>query len=267
MNKIAIIFSLILALTSGCQLSSSVLDDTATMVAETVTAQPPTSTPPPTSTALPTKTLTPLPTATPEIELTSTAIASEVLSEIKVAVGEDIPYADGYLGWQQKDPVEIFMSGAQQDRGIFKTIDNKLNVTDFIFKSDVTWEASGIIICGAVYRSEENLKFGRQYQLYFYRLSGLPAYFIDVYEFGKFKNSITGPKFASNLDNKNKATNQMVLVAQGEQFTVYLNGKRQGRFYDDSKQRLEGIFGFLGWQDSGQGSCKFENSWIWVLPN
>ena len=24
-------------------------------------------------------------------------------------------------------------------------------------------------------------------------------------------------------------------------------------------------FAFLGYQDSGEGSCKFENSWIWEL--
>ena len=132
-------------------------------------------------------------------------------------------------------------------------------------KSDVTWEASGIIICGIMFRSEPNLEKGKQYQFIYLRLSGLPAWEIDVFEFGRYKNSPSKTQYSNAIDQDNGATNQVVLVAQDEQFTVYINRARQGRYFDYSKQRMDGSFAFQGFQDSGTGSCNFENSWIWSL--
>ena len=63
----------------------------------------------------------------------------------------------------------------------------------------------------------------------------------------------------------NGATNQFMLVVQDDHFTLYLNKARQGTYYDYSKQRAEGTFGFLAIQESGEGSCRFENSWVWTL--
>ena len=264
MYKQITLITLIAILITGCQSGPSALDQAATMVAQTVTAAPPTETATPTSTPLPTDTPTPLPTATQDAGATATAQASEILSEISVVVGNEVPYQEGYLAWQQTEAVTITMSGPQAV-GNSQEIDKNLTAGNFIFKSDVTWSATGVIICGAIFRSEPNLEKGKQYQFYFYRLSGLPAYFIDVYDFGNFKNTITDAKFSKELDVSNDSSNQFVLVAQDEQFTIYLNGKRQGKFYDYSKQRKEGAFAFLGWQESGKGSCQFENSWVWTL--
>ena len=144
-------------------------------------------------------------------------------------------------------------------------IDDDLTAGDFIFKSDVTWEATGLLFCGAVFRSEPNLEEGKQYQFVFLRLSGLPAWTIEVHEFGYYKNSPTNVKTSKALDLTNGATNQFVLVVQDDNFTLYLNEVRQGTYYDYSKQRASGSIGFLGYQDSGQGECKFENSWVWSL--
>lgn len=265
MYKQITLIILVAALITGCQSGLSAVEQAGTMVAETVAAAPPTNTPLPTSTPPPTDTPTPLPTATLDLGATATAQASSVLSELSVVVENEVPYKDGHLAWQQTEAITLEMSGPQGGRGVFQEIDENLKASDFILKSDVTWSASGIIICGTIFRSEPDVRNGRQYQFYFYRLSGLPAYYIDVFEFGNFQSSITGTKFAKELDVSNDATNQFVLVAQGEQFNIYLNGKRQGRFFDNSKQRSQGTFAFLAWQESGKGSCKFENSWIWVL--
>jgi len=262
MYKQITLITLTAILIIGCQAGPSVLDQAATMVAQTVTAAPPTNTPLPTSTPLPTNTPTPLPTTTPDTGATATAQASSVLSELSVVVGDEIPYEEGYLAWQQTEPITLNMSGPKD---IIQGIDDSLSANDFILKSDVTWSVSGIVVCGAVFRSESNIQRGKQYQFSFLRLSGLPAYFIDVYEFGGFKNTITDAKFSKDLDVDNGATNQFVLVAQDEKFTIYFNGKRQGRFFDYSKQSYQGYFAFLASQDSGTGSCKFENSWVWVL--
>ena len=265
MHKNITLFTLLIILVSGCQSSPSALDQAATMIAQTVAAAPPTDTPQPTSTPLPTDTPTPKPTSTPDAGATATSQAAEVLSELDVLLGgADVPYQEGHLAWQQTEEVTIEMSGPQS-KGIIRAVDADLTAGDFIFKSDVTWNASGILICGAIFRSEADLDKGKQYQFYFYRLSGLPAYFIDVYDFGEFKNTITNTTFSDELDINNDATNQFALVAQDEQFNVYINGKRQSRFFDYSKQRSEGAFAFLAWQGSGAGHCKFENSWVWAL--
>lgn len=96
-------------------------------------------------------------------------------------------------------------------------------------------------------------------------ISGLPAWEIGVYENGRFKNSFTKAHFSDAIDLDKKATNQVLLIARDEQITLYINGVRQGRYYDYSKQRMEGVFGFSANQESGESSCNLENSWVWAL--
>jgi hypothetical protein len=268
MYKQAALIALIVILAVGCQSSPSPLDEAATMVAETVVAAPPTETLQPTFTPLPANTATPKSAATPNNAFTATVEAFQVLSELDVWVGSNssIPYREGYLAWQQDEPITINMTGPQKDIGALQSIDENLNGANFIFKSDVTWSASGILTCGLVFRAEEDLALGKHYQFYFYRLSGLPAYTIDVYDFGRFKNTISDLKFSEGINSDNGASNEFLIVAKDEQFTIYVNGKRQGQFYDASKQRTDGLFAFLGWQESGKGSCTFEDSWLWILP-
>ena len=109
------------------------------------------------------------------------------------------------------------------------------------------------------------MEVGKQYKFFFLRLSGLPAWAIELHEFGYFKNSPTSVKTSNALDLRNGSTNQFVLLVQDDNFTVYLNGVRQGRYYDYSKQRANDLLGFIASQDSGTGECRFENSWVWSL--
>lgn len=235
------------------------------------TSAPPTETLAPTVPPVPTNTPTPLPTdtPTPTPDLTATAAAqatqtaSDVLTELDKLLGDtDVPYKEGHLAWRQTEPMTITLNGPGHQA---QAIGEKLTAADFIFKSDVTWNASGILVCGAIFRSEPNVEEGKQYQFLFLRFSGLPAWDIEVHEFGKFKNAPVKIKFSDALDLSNGATNQFVLVGQGEKFTLFLNKVRQGTYYDYSKQLSEGTFGFFAMQDSGKGSCKYENSWLWVL--
>lgn len=250
---------LIVILLSGCGGLSGLAAPTSTPL--------PTNTPEPTFTPLPTPTSTPLPTATSDLAATAafetTQVADAVLSELEKSLRDsDIPYQEGHLAWQQTKPLKVSMSGPDQG---FLEIDDKLTASNFVLKSDVTWQATGLLVCGAMFRSEPNLEKGKQYQFVFLRFSGLPAWAIEVHEFGQFKNSPTKTKFSDALDLSNGATNQFMLVVQDDHFTLYLNRVRQGTYYDYSKQRTEGSFGFLGYQQSGDGSCEFENSWVWAL--
>jgi hypothetical protein len=254
---------MVAALACGGTAPTAEAEPTATLVKPSETAVP-TNTPVP-----PTNTPTLTPTSTPDVAATAAVLAtqnaSDVLAELdKWLAGTEVPYKDGRLAWQQTEKVTINMSGPQSDDN-FRELDGDLMAGDFILKSEVKWEATGVLICGVIFRSEPDLDNGLQYEFYFYRLSGLPAYFIDVYDNGQFKNTITDTRFSDNLDIGNGTTNEFMLVAQGNQFTVYINGTREGRYFDDSKRRADGFFAFLGWQESGTGSCQFENTWVWSL--
>ena len=227
----------------------------------------PTFTVQPTSTPIPTDTPTLVPTSTPDKTATAAVQATEtsasVLEELDGWLGDsDIAYDQGRLAWKQSKGMKVILSGPSTD---YLEVDDNLTAGNFILKSDVTWEASGIIACGFIFRSEPSFEQGKQYQLIYLRLSGLPAWEIDVFEFGRPKNSPTGTKFSDAIDQGNHATNQILLVAQDEQFTVYINKARQGRYFDNSKQRTDGFFAFEGLQESGNGNCEFKNSWIWTL--
>jgi hypothetical protein len=263
MYKTILALTLMVFVVGGCQSSPSALDQAGTMVAQTITAAPSTATPSATSTPLSTDTPTPKPTSTPDFGATSTAQAAQILSEVSALVDKEVPYQDGYSAWQQTQPASIDMSGPTDK---IQEIDDSPTAGNFILKSDVTWSTSGLILCGLVFRSDTNIQQGKQYRFVYLRLSGLPAWEIQVYEFGQFKNSPTGIKFSDAVNLDNEATNQLVLVVQDETFTLFINNKRQGKYYDYSKQRLEGHFAFLASQDSGTGNCTFENSWVWELP-
>jgi hypothetical protein len=227
----------------------------------------PTETPAPTATPLPTDTPTPEPTSTPDKTATaaaqSTASAQAVLDEMDKLLGDtDIPFQNGHLEWQQKKPLMVNLKGPSWD---YVEIDKDLIGKNFILKSDITWQATGIIICSAIFRADPNLEQGKQYRFLSLRFSGLPAWEINVFEFNRLKSQISKTQFSDSINLKNGATNQLLLVAQDGQFDVYINDVHQGRYYDTSLQQTEGNFAFRGDQDSGEGSCKFENSWVWTL--
>jgi hypothetical protein len=236
------------------------------MAAPTATPTP-TNTPEPTFTPLPTETPTLVPTSTPDQTATAVVRATEtadaVLTELDKLLGDtDIAYKEGHLAWQQAKPMSVNLHGPSTD---YMEVGQNLTAGDFILKSDVTWNATGLLACGVTFRSEPNLEQGKQYQFIFLRFSGLPAWAIEVHEFGYFKNSPTDVQYSAAVDQGNGATNQIVLIARGEQFNLYINKVSQGRYFDYSKQRMDGEFALLAVQESGDGSCEFENSWVWSL--
>jgi hypothetical protein len=258
MKRIAYLCLVVLLLLSACS----------NLIAQPATSTPaPTNTIPPTSTPLPSETPTLVPTATPNKTATAAAQATEtssaVVTELDKLLGDtDVPYQQGRLAWKQEKPISVNLTGPSYD---YAEIDKDLTASNFILKSDITWQATGIIICGVTFRAEPDLEKGRQYQFAYLRLSGLPAWDIELHDFGRFKNTPTKIQYAAAIDQGNGAMNQVVLIAQDEKFTLFINGDSQGRYFDYSKQRMDGAFAFNGSQDSGKGSCKFENSWIWIL--
>lgn len=227
----------------------------------TSTPEPPTLTP----TAVPTS--TPVPTATPNktatIAAKATQSADDVLAELDgILAKEDISYKDGSLLWKQETPLVIDMEGPS---GFFQPFAEGEIARNFILKSDVTWEASGIIVCGIAFRSEPDFREGKQYNFLYLRFSGAPAWAIEFHEFGYFKNSPTKIQYSNAVDLENGATNELVIIVREDEFRVFINGTSQGRYFDYSKQQLEGSFAALATQDSGEGKCEYENMFVWAL--
>jgi hypothetical protein len=259
MKRFSVLVLIMLLLLNACALPGVSPVATATFA--------PTNTPEPTFTPLPTETSTPEPTATPDVTATAAAQATEsaagVMAELdKYLRNSNVEYKDGHLLWQQTNSFTINLSGPARE---IQQIEDEITAGNFIFKSDITWEASGWLICGTVFRSEPDVQKGRQYQFVYLRLSGLPAWAIEFHEFGFYKNSPSDTRTSGAVDLANGATNTVIVVAQDESFEVFINRTREGKYFDYSKQRMDGTFGFLASQDSGKGSCEFENSWVWSL--
>ncbi len=196
----------------------------------------------------------------------ATAAAEAILSVVaddlsKVGLSTDV----GQLGWMQAGSEKINLDTPQ--KGLYIPFAKDMVASDFVLKSEVTWEASGgLLICGFIFRSEDNLSTGTQYQLLWLRFSGYPGWDIESYKNGKFFSNVTGKvRVASAIKLDNGATNKFVMIAEGNKFTIYINDQRIGSFYDDSKVRSDGKFAYYGWEEAGTSSCKFDNSWVWLL--
>lgn len=253
-RKVLVAFLVLVLLTMAC--GTAAPEPTATS-----TPEPPTLTPTATATS------TPVPTATPNKAATvaakATQAADDVLAELDaILANEDVAYQEGSLLWKQETPLVIDMAGPS---GYFQTFAEGEIGKNFILKSDVTWEATGIIVCGISFRSEPDFIEGKQYKFLYLRFSGAPAWAIEFHEFGYFKNSPTKIQYSNAVDLANGATNQVLIVVRDDEFKVFINGTSQGRYFDYSKQQLEGGFAALASQDSGEGKCEYENTFIWAL--
>ncbi|NIM93865.1 MAG: DUF1080 domain-containing protein [Anaerolineales bacterium] len=220
----------------------------------------PTETPPPT--AIPTITPTPTPdveaTLMAEIESTAVVIVFEiddVLSEIGLNVFE------GQLGWFNVEPIVIIEDGYNimftHDPGIGQSFSN------FALKADVTWEStSGLAGCGVIFRSEDDLDNGEQLQFNTMRLSGYPAWDVEIWNYGEWQGTLTGEiKASSAIKLENGATNEYLLIVDGVTTSIYANGRRIGAV--TTAKRQNGKIAFFTWQESGKTTCTFDNIWVW----
>jgi hypothetical protein len=231
----------------------------------------PTNTPTATATATATETPLPTPTSTPTQDLTATAAAlatqqaqlqiDEVKAVLKVI---DFPTDQGSLAYYQNNAIALKIDSSNPS--VFDYFAKDQSFSDYVLKSDITWNSNSMVVCGLIMRSEVNLQLGKQYQFFFLRFSGLPAYSIEYWKGGRWQNTLGGKLHFSNaLKMDNGATNKFIIIAQGNAFTIYINDVRQGKYIDDSKQRMDGYFGVNGGEDGGESTCTFTNSWIWKL--
>jgi hypothetical protein len=229
----------------------------------------PTETPSPTNT--PTATAIPAPTNTPTPDFSATAAVEatqqagldfqSISSELEM-----IGYQpeSGQIGWIQGDTEMIYVDF--YDGYLYTPFAEDLLAEDFIMKTDITWAStSGLAGCGFLFRSEKDFEKGAQYEFVAIRLSGLPVWNIIHSSDGEFQKNVSGVVAASAIDQEQGSTNTFHLIAEEGKFTLFINDQRIGSYYDYANSRLEGYFAFTGLQESGETTCFFDNTWIWML--
>jgi hypothetical protein len=170
----------------------------------------------------------------------------------------------GSLLWLQSEPVQISLN--RYNQMIYEPFDGDPQASDFVLYSEVTWESTGGLAgCNLIFRSGPNFKDGPQYDLETIRLSGLPGWDIIYFNDSEVQKNVTGVLTAGVIDQGQGAMNKILLIAEGNKFTVYFNDERIGSYYDYSKNLMDGLFAFEAWQETGKTTCTFENTWVWSL--
>ena len=265
---------LLVALAAGCaepQAAAPIILPHSDLPAPSDTPAPsatptPIDTPQPTATQVPTD--TPDPTATPDRAATAAAQSTAQASEAIAAIDSELQKyglstRQGFLGWLGSEPEEIVIETYNTMN--YVPVAGGQRFSDFVLKVDVTWDSSsGLAGCGVIFRSDDNLEKGEQYRFQTLRLSGLPAWDVELWEFDDWQATVTGKaKVNEAIDQEASAVNTYILNAQGNLLVVYANDIRLGQV---SVTRFsDGKIAYMGFQESGKTTCTFSNAWIWAL--
>jgi hypothetical protein len=241
-----------------------------------------TSTPKPTDTPLPTDTS--IPTDTPEPTATKKATANRaatqraqqqdtaaaetefagaVLGEVQSKldeVGEMMGY--GNVVWL--DPSSIEVDSSKPNNTYYKTLDSSIQAGDFAFHTNIRWETKqkvGIVNCIIMFRMGADISMDAMYWMRMGRISGIPHIWFELYNNG---NYVTQSDYgiSNYIRDGNGDENEIILVAKGNQFTAYANGKQVEVWWNSSQD--SGGFALGTWQDTGSSVCTFSDNWIWA---
>ncbi len=248
-----------------------------------VPSVPPTETPvptePPTATSVPTETAVPtaIPTETPEptatftatpdltataaLEQTATAEAyaakaNDVLEEISVDP------AQGHIVWTNEKFPKLMVDSYGEEN--YRKLEDLGEISDFVIHTKIDWDStSGLSGCGIRFRSEEDMDYGAYYFFVMMRLSGAPAWDIEYYKFDQFQTNLTGVRYTNDINDNPNSTNAITVMAKGADITTYINGTRE--YVSNYQKLMKGYNAFSAWQESGETTCQFHDSWVWVF--
>lgn len=224
-----------------------------------------TETPLPTETATPTPTITPTRTATPNKTATAAVNATataEAQTALVLPVLEELGFTDppGKLAFYETAPITLKVDQYWSYHPVF--VDDNV-YGDFVMQSDVVWDStSGLAGCGVIFRAEDDLHDGANYEFDLMRLDGAPVWYLGYNKFHTVQNDL-GQDFSSQINDKPNSQNTVTLVMQGANMQFYINGKRV--HYLDYNKLTEGRIAVISWQESGKTVCTFSNTWVWAL--
>jgi hypothetical protein len=135
---------------------------------------------------------------------------------------------------------------------------------DFVLHVDIRWDwTSGLAGCGIMFRAEDDLERGARYLFELMRLSGAPGWHMSYEKFNRIQANLVDYRPDAVIKDEPNSTNNIMLVVQADLLQVYINGKkmREVRY----SKLSEGGIAFLTWQESGETTCAFRNTWVWEL--
>jgi len=224
----------------------------------------PTSTPTETATPTPTDTPTNTPTDTPTATLTATPRPIETPNARPDSIDIDdqaailASFGIAEDNGEEADFVEettVDLTG-EDDLLRWESFDG--TYTDFVVSATIHWGPGATEdYCGFRFRGEgtENLyivDIDRNGGLYF-------EYKLD----NEWQEIVDGN--GRNINTDQDDTNQLVLIAVGDTFWVYLNGEFAGELVDNTLPSGEVALLAGTYDESDETNCVFEDAWIWTL--
>ncbi|MBZ0280314.1 MAG: pre-peptidase C-terminal domain-containing protein [Anaerolineae bacterium] len=220
----------------------------------------PTETATPTPTATPTHTPTDTPTATPTatprpIE-TPNARPDSINTDDQAAILASFGIAED--NGEEADFVEETTVDLTGEDDLLRWESFEGEFSDFVVSATIHWgPGAEEDYCGFRFRGAgtENLyivDIDRDGGLYF-------EYKLD----NEWQEIVEGD--GRNINTDQDDTNQLVLIAVGNTFSVYLNGEFAGELIDDTLPSGEVALLAGTYDESDETNCVFEDAWIWTL--
>jgi hypothetical protein len=221
----------------------------------------PSNTPKPTATAIPTSTVTPTITPTPTVTPNATATQQVEQFAAKVKQYHDAGYVsttDGsydYLG-------DISYSWAEI--GYYNWHKTKFSPTDFIIKSEVTWNSASAAAdssgCGFVFRIQSN----QDHYMFYLSLKGYVEAATNV---GNRWNPLGRGSFGIAAQ---RGTATVTLIVEGSTFRALVDDKLVKAFTGLAGKLTTGDLAYtvLSGTNKGYGtSCDFKNTELWTIKH
>ena len=140
---------------------------------------------------------------------------------------------------------------------------------DFVLAGDITWNTRfGTTGCGFVLRSDgdEEENFDQYLAIATRGASGHVGFIIM--QDGEVKTNEITDIYANGIDPlfewQNDTTNRLAVVARGNTFTIYTNGTRIGEV-TPSVAYERGFVAFVALNESGDTTCHYEDTWLWLI--
>lgn len=226
----------------------------------------PTNTSVPTATHTATPTNTPTPTATPDRTATAMFRATSTMAARVAELATDLEAVgfttdSGSLVYDSAAPVAMTVDryNSYWPEPVYSA-----PLKNFILHVDVRWDStSGLAGCGIMFRAEDDLVRGAHYAVELMRLQNAPAWGMFYYKFNRNQANLVSARSDTTIDDQPNAVNNVILVVQGDVLQTYINGKkmREARY----SKIQEGGIAFYTWQESGETTCAFKNTWVWGL--
>ncbi len=209
----------------------------------------PSSTPTPTPTDTPTSTPTPLPSPTPLLPVGE--LPDYVRSGLAAA---GITPQEGVLV-AQRDRQAIDLSDAD-DLIRWERFNGQFS--DFVIGTTIQWgPGAAEDQCGFLYREVDTDNF------YTVQIARTGDVWFNAWLNGSWGDIIAGD--GSLVRVGREELNEFILVARGNVFSIYLNGRPAGQFQDDSLTAGQVALMAGTFDESAETRCTFTNTWVFDL--